>query len=65
MRGILLVKTDFDNMENHNPWYNTDIAVFTSKEKLEEWLISNKPKEYRGWDKEYYPKFKEVEIDIY
>jgi len=73
---IKLVRTDFDNPENHNAICKKDIAIFVGDEKTNAhkkcsiFLEQMKPAhQYLGWDGQVYPKFdayvlQSTEVDI-
>jgi hypothetical protein len=61
---IKLVRTDFDNLENHNAICKNDIALFVGDEKANahhkcSMFIAeiDKIQLYMGYDGEIYPKF--------
>lgn len=61
---LILIKKDFDNLENHNPCTEEIIGIFTDSNGLTaqgqaaKWMASNPPvKQYLGYDKKVYPQY--------
>lgn len=64
--GFLLVRIDFDSLENRHPKSETPIGFFTTNKKIDEYLEKERKKPtYKGWDGEKYPQFHIKEIKIF
>lgn len=58
----LIVKHDFDNMENYNPDYTTIIGYIKDELDADTWIKSQNDKQYRGYDGEMYPYYTKENI---
>lgn len=61
---VLIIKVEFDNMENHNPIYE-DILGFASTEleaAIEIGKLEKQCTKRKCWDGYYYPQFKTKRI---
>jgi hypothetical protein len=70
--GIMLMRINFDSLENREPKHTDIEAIFIDSPeknchiKLKEYLKNRQPIVlYSGYDHEIYPKFKIIEITIY
>lgn len=59
----LIVKHDFDNMENHEPWYTTIIGYAEDETDADMWMNSQNDKQYKGWDGRMYPYYTKEKIE--
>lgn len=64
MEAILLIRVDFDYLENWSPKYQKEVGIFiddklrTKEEKVKQYLKNIKKNEYyKGYDGNTYPKF--------
>lgn len=59
----LIIKHDFDNMENHNPDYTTVIGYIKDELDADAWMKSQNHKHYKGWDGKMYPYYTMQKIE--
>lgn len=63
----LIVKHDFDNMENYNPERITIIGYIKDGLDADAWCMSQNYEQYKNWNEKtypYYTKHKIEKIDI-
>lgn len=48
----LIIKHDFDNMENHDPWLQEIVGYVEDEISAIRWIneITKSLKQYKGWD---------------
>ena len=70
---VILIRHDFDNMENRNAERKKIVGVILSDEAKEKtalemaylYINNMKPfKTYLGWDDEIYPKYEAVKVNV-
>ena len=59
----LIIKHDFDNMENRAPWYTTIIGYVENELDADVWIKSQNNKKYKGWDSKMYPYYTKEKIE--
>lgn len=59
----LIIKHDFDNMENYNPDYTTVIGYIKDELDANAWIESQNDKQYKGWDGAMYPYYTKEKIE--
>lgn len=70
MEGIKLIKIGFDSLENRNPEYEEELAVFVDSPernrylKLQDYLHTLTYTPYAGYDHKIYPQFRVEKIKI-
>ena len=69
--GLALIMTDFNDLENHTPEFETVVAASTSndaqleRELLKEFLATMETPHYHiGYNSEVYPKFRIQRIPV-
>ena len=58
----LIVKHDFDILENHNSEYTTIIGYVENELYADVWIGSRHDKQYRGWNGQMYPYYTKHKI---
>lgn len=66
MKIYKVIRTDFDTLENRDPFVTTRVGIFKIRKKAEEAIEKNRTsnKIYKGWDDKEYPIYKIVEMRI-
>lgn len=71
MKAIKVIRVDFDNLENRQPYLRTDIGTFVAGEgltpfgKISRFFSSLQPQKlYMGYDLKVYPQFELQEIEL-
>lgn len=59
----LIIKHDFDNMENHNPYYTTIIGYIKDELDADVYCMSQNYEQYKGWDGKLYPYYTKQKIE--
>lgn len=63
---FVIIRKDFDNLENHNPITETIYGYVTNEIKAQSIVDSlNKQSTYTGWDNMMYPIFRYVKVEEY
>lgn len=55
----LIIKHDFDNMENHEPWLQEIVGYVEDELSAIRWIneTTKSLRQYKGWDGSMYPYY--------
>lgn len=61
----LIIKNDFDNLENHNPYVENIVGYVEDENSAIQWIngIMEKIKQYKGYDGGTYPYYEKRHIE--
>lgn len=59
----LIIKHDFDNLENYNPHYTTIVGYIEGELDADIWIQKQDKEQYKGWNGEMYPYYTKHKIE--